>query len=58
MRNERILAELLACVAAVLIMTSDAGPALGQQTAAGTETAYLNPSLPLDQRVEIGRAHV
>jgi beta-glucosidase len=52
MRNERILAGLLASFAAVLIMTSGAGPALGQQTAAGTEAAYLNPSLPLDQRVD------
>src|ERR1017187_8603949 len=52
MRNERILAGLLAWFAAVLILTSGAGPALCQQTAAETQPAYLNPSLPLDQRVE------
>src|ERR1035438_6836484 len=52
MRNERILAGLLAWFAAALILTSGAGPALGQQTAAETQPAYLNPSLPLDQRVD------
>ena len=52
MRNERILAGLLAWFAAALILTSSAGPVLGQQTAAGTQPAYLNPSLPLDQRVD------
>src|ERR1017187_10996210 len=52
MRNERILAGLLAWFAAVLILTAGAGPALGQQTAAETQPAYLNPSLPLDQRVD------
>src|ERR1017187_3036927 len=52
MCNKKMLAGLLASFAAALILASGAGQVLGQEAAAGTQPAYLNPSLPLDQRVD------
>ena len=36
----------------VLLLALSAGPAIGQQTPSGERPAYLNPALPIDQRVD------
>ncbi|MBZ5618788.1 MAG: hypothetical protein LAQ69_08710 [Acidobacteriia bacterium] len=37
---------------ALLLLAVSAGPLVGQQTPAGERPAYLNPALPIDQRVD------
>jgi beta-glucosidase len=51
MFNHRTISGRRTLLAAGLILISCVGPALGQQAGAATPP-YLNPSLPLDQRVD------
>jgi beta-glucosidase len=52
MRNEQVLLRRAPSLAVILILIAGVCPALGQQAGAGTQPAYLNPSLPIDQRVD------
>jgi beta-glucosidase len=52
MRNQSIFLGRLPALAATVILICGIGPALGQQAGSGTQQAYLNASLPLEQRVD------
>ena len=52
MRNEQMLVRLAPPLAVTLMLLAAVPPALGQQAGAGTQPAYLNPSLPIDHRVD------
>src|SRR5664279_2806984 len=36
----------------LILLAASVGPALGQQASSGDRPAYLNPALPIDQRVD------
>jgi len=52
MRNLRVSLGWPVALATFLLLISCFGLAVGQQAGAGSQPAYLNPALPIDQRVD------